>query len=227
MNTLSQKLQEGNYDFGVGFDGDADRIAFFQSNGEMIPCDIITGILGSFIAEKGDRVGYEVRTSQAVKEVLEKKKITPLIYPSGRAYMISKMRSDDAIFAGEKSGHYFYREFAYTDSSLMTLIMMLKLLDEKHTTLEHVVEPLTEDYFPSGEINYNVTDADKALKTIEEFFFAKADKILKIDGISVYTEFYFFNIRKSNTEPLVRVNIEGNSPQVTEEIKEQIEKLIL
>jgi phosphomannomutase len=104
---------------------------------------------------------------------------------------------------------------------------MLKLLDTLKNSLEVIVEPLTEEYFSSGEINYTVNDSYKALKIVEESFFSKSDKILKIDGLSVYTEFYFFNIRKSNTEPLVRLNIEGNSPQVVDEVKEQIEKLIL
>lgn len=227
MTALKAKLQNSKYDFGVGFDGDADRVAFFLPDSSMVPGDLMIGVIGSRIAKKGDKVGFEVRSSQAVKAILEKKKIVPLLYPSGRSYIISRMREDDTFFAGEKSGHYFYRELAYTDSPLMTIIDVLKFLDTENHTLEADVEPLTEDYFDSGEINYKVFDPDKALKIVEEFFFPKADKILKIDGVSVYTEFYFFNIRKSNTEPLVRVNIEGNSPQVVEEIKDQIEKLIL
>lgn len=227
MTTLKEKLQNKKYDFGIGFDGDADRIAFFLSDGTMVPGDLMIGVLGSRIAKKGEKVGFEVRTSQAVKEILEKKKIIPLLYPSGRSYIIDRMRRDDAIFAGEKSGHYFYKELAYTDSPLMTVINMLKILDNENHNLEEDVQPLIEKYFSSGEINYDVSDPDKALKTVEDFFFSKADKVLKIDGVSVYTEFYFFNIRKSNTESLVRLNIEGNSPQIVEEIKEQIEKLIL
>lgn len=227
MTALTDKISSGKYDLGIGFDGDADRVAFFLSDGSLVPCDLITGIIGPAITDKNDRVGFEVRSSQAVKKVLEKKKIIPLLYPSGRAYMISRMRADDTHFAGEKSGHYFYRELSYTDSSLFTIIKMLELLDSQKTSLEALVEPLSEEYFPSGELNYKVSNADHALKVIEAFFFPKADKLLKIDGISVYTEFYFFNIRKSNTEPLVRVNIEGNSPQVVEEVIQQIEKLIL
>ncbi len=227
MHALSEKLTTGKYNFGVGFDGDADRIAFFLPDGTMIPPDLITGIIGSYIATKNDRVGFEVRTSQAVPELLQSKKITPLLYPSGRAYMISKMRIDDAIFAGEKSGHYFYRELSYTDSSLYTFMNLIHILNSKNISLAELVEPLLEKHFQSGEINYVVKNSKSTLKAVEDFFFHKANKILKIDGISVYTEFYFFNIRKSNTEDnILRLNIEANSPQLVEEIKDLVEAII-
>jgi len=227
MVSLSKKLAEGDFDFGVGFDGDADRIVFFLPDGSMIPPDLITGIIGVNITSKGDKAGFEVRTSQAVNDLFIKNKIVPLLYPSGRAYMISKMRIDDARFAGEKSGHYFYRELEYTDSSLYTFINLIQILDSQETSLEKLVEPLSEKHFQSGELNYEVEDGSKALKAIDDFFFHKADKILKIDGVSVYTEFYFFNIRQSNTENnILRLNIEANSPQLVEEVKDWIEAII-
>lgn len=227
MKVLSEKMKSGAYDYGIGFDGDADRIAFYLDTGEMISPDLMTGLLGSYLAKGDQKVGYEVRSSQAVEEILIDNHIVPLLYPSGRAFMMARMREDKACFAGEKSGHYFYKELNYTDNALFTLIKTLELIDAKKTTLNALIEPLDDAYVKSGELNYQVKDASAALKLIEETYFAKAEKILKIDGISVYTESYFFNVRKSNTEPLVRVNIEGKGPQVVEEIKEQLEMLIL
>ena len=227
MKTLSEKMKTGEYDYGIGFDGDADRIAFYLDTGDMISPDLMTGLLGSHLAKGDQKVGYEVRSSQAVEEILVDNHIVPLLYPSGRAFMMAKMRENKAVFAGEKSGHYFYQELDYTDNALFTLMKVLELVDKKGETLNALIEPLEEMYSRSGEINYTVSDADAALKKIEEKYMSKALRVLKIDGVSVYTDAYFFNVRKSNTEPLVRVNIEGTGPQVVEEIKEELEGLIL
>jgi phosphomannomutase len=226
MKELSSQMQSGEFDYGIGFDGDADRIAFFLDTGEMVGPDLLTGVLGVHIASGDKKVGYEVRSSQAVEEILVDHHIVPLLYPSGRAFMMTKMRQDKAMFAGEKSGHYFYKDLHYTDNALFTLMHVLELMDVKKTTLNALVEPLEDMYSRSGELNYQVADADAALKKIEEAYLAKAQKFLKIDGISVYTEGYFFNVRKSNTEPLLRINIEGTGPQVVDEIREDLEKLI-
>jgi phosphomannomutase len=226
MHVLSEKMKSGEFDYGIAFDGDADRVAFYLDTGEMVGPDLLTGLLGSHIASGDKKVGYEVRSSQAVEEILIDHHIVPLLYPSGRAFMMAKMREDKAMFAGEKSGHYFYKELYYTDSALFTIMQVLSLVDKKASTLNALIEPLEEMYSRSGELNYTVKDADAALKKIEETYMSKAQKLLKIDGISVYTEGYFFNVRKSNTEPLLRINIEGTGPQVVEEIREQLEMLI-
>ncbi len=225
MAELMGRMKTEQFDYGIGFDGDADRIAFFLDTGEMVSPDILTGVIGRNCAKAGEKVGFEVRTSQVVADILTQKRIIPLLYPSGRAFIMNRMREDKAVFAGEKSGHYFYQELNYTDSALYTLIKVLELVEDR--TLNALVEPLEDAFVRSGEMNYKVKDADASLKNIEEKFFKKADKILKIDGVSVYTESYFFNVRKSNTEPLVRINIEGTGPQVVEEIQHELEKLLV
>ncbi|MCA9478035.1 MAG: phosphomannomutase/phosphoglucomutase [Nanoarchaeota archaeon] len=220
---LKKKLHEGKYDFGMAFDGDADRITFFTEQG-LVPPDLITGIIGSNLAKEGEKVGYEVRTSQAIPQLLEKKKIVPCLYPSGHAYIKQHMVQDGAVFAGEKSGHYFYQQLHNTDSSLFTVMQMLHILSSKAKTLSELVKPLQESFVNSGEINYTVTSPDTVLEKVKQEFSNLDVKI--IDGVSAYGDGFFFNIRKSNTEPLVRVNIEAKTKEKVKKIKEKIEKII-
>ena len=222
-SVLQKKLREGKFNFGIAFDGDADRITFFTEKG-MIPPDLITGLIGSRYAKAGEKVGFEVRTSQAVPIVLEAENIIPCLYPSGHAYIKQNMIKDGAVFAGEKSGHYFYQVLHNTDSSLFTLINIVHILSVEGKSLDELIAPLRDPFANSGEMNYTVNDANKVLKNIEkEFSFLD---IKKIDGISCYDEDFFFNVRKSNTEPLVRVNIEALSQKKVNELKESIERII-
>ncbi len=219
--------QQNSWDFGCAFDGDGDRIVFFLPDGKMIPPDLITGLLGGFIANKHELVGYEVRTSRRVGEYLEEKNINVRRYPAGSAYMKQLGSKDNAVFLGEKSGHYMYKTLKYTDSPLLTIISILNLLDKTKKTLRELIKPL-DVYVQSGEINFPVIDSEKALKKIDDEFSSLGEefRVEHIDGISVYGKDFFFNIRKSNTEELLRLNIESESEEVNNIVREKVERII-
>lgn len=226
MHALQMHLREGNFDLGVAFDGDADRVVFFLSNGTMIPPDITTAIIGGFFAGYNEIVCYDISSSQIVKKYLQEKKVIPKLCPTGSPFIKSEMRRETASFGGEKSGHYIYRDLKYTDSPLLTVITLLNLLDSEKKYFDDIVFPLMNAYVSSGTINISVANADGAIEAIKNVFKDRADKILEIDGISVFTKNYSFNLRKSNTEPLVRLSIEGTSKDIVEKVKVIIEKLL-
>lgn len=226
MTALVSELKKGRYELGAGFDGDADRAVFFTKQGEMVPPDLVTALLAPFVAKKHDKIGYEVRSSQAVKKELEKYELRPLLFPSGHAYIKQHMVKEGAVFCGEKSGHYFYHNLHNTDSSLYTVMHMLEILDSTKKTMEELVTPLQEAYASIPEQNYTVHNPDTALQQLKETFSKEAKELLEIDGVSIYADHYFFNARKSNTEPLVRVNIEADDQETLKKVKERIEKVI-
>lgn len=222
---LAKKIQEGNYDFGITTDGDADRVGFWLPNGTMIPPDAIIALIGVYLARKGDKVGFEVRTSRAIPELLKEHNIIPKRYPSGRPYIKEHMQQDGAIFAGERSGHYFYQVLHNTDSSLFTMMQVLHIIDTEQKTLAELVAPLIK-YPTTGEINYSHENKDKAIEKVREEFASEAEKILTIDGISVYGKNYFFNLRKSNTEPLLRLIVEADTTEKMKAVRLRIERTL-
>ena len=226
MGALEKELKEGDYDFGIGLDGDSDRVVFFTTRGVMIGPDIMTAILGGFVGKSGDRIGYEVRSSQAVVEYLKKKKLKPRLYKSGHAYIKEAMKKEGTVFAGEKSGHYFYQKLHNTDSPLLTILYILNILEKTKKTVAELAAPLTEEYIDSDEMNYTVNNSDNAISKVKEHFKGFAKKIIEMDGVSIYTDDYFFNVRKSNTEPLVRVNIEANTQATLRQVRIAIERIL-
>lgn len=222
-SVLQKKIIQEDYDFGIAFDGDGDRVTFFTEQG-MIPPDIITAIIGTYVANPQEKVGYEVRTSQGVPAYLEKFEIIPCLYPSGHAYIKKYMQEDKAVFAGEKSGHYFYQNLHNTDSSLFTVMNMLALLSSQDRTLQELADEVIGPYVNSGEINYTVSNPDRVLSTIAKEF--AEYEVKTIDGVSVYGDDFFFNVRKSNTENLVRINIESIDKKKVQELKTALEKII-
>lgn len=219
---LQNKLEHGNYDLGVALDGDGDRCVFFTSKGEKIPSDLLIAILAEQVAKTNDMVGYEVRTSQTVKEVIQSLQMKPKLYPSGHALIKSGMIKDGTVFAGEKSGHYFYRKLHFTDSTLYTMINILNLLQTKD--LGVIAKKLQSKRSSLEEENYAVENKDLALEKVESSF--KDYEIKKVDGLSVYGNDFFFNIRKSNTENLIRLNVESITREQAIELRRKIEAII-
>jgi len=226
MIHLEQVLRDQDYDFGIGFDGDADRVVFFTDSGRMVSPDIMTAVLGVYLAKEHDSVGFEVRSSQVVQEELKKNKIEPKMYRAGHSYIQTSMKKDDTLFAGEKSGHYFYKTTNFKECTALTIIHVLNLLTDQNTQLHAVVLPLITRYDSSNELNYYVHDPEAALKRIKEEFVRENNGIVEIDGISVYSLNYFFNVRKSNTEPLVRLNVEGKTKNHVVDVRRRIEELL-
>lgn len=224
LEVLEKTVREGTYDFGVAFDGDADRAGFVDEKGAIVPMDIITALIASSIleTEKGV-IFYDLRSSWAVKETIEAGGGTPMMSRVGHAFIKQQMRDNKAIFAGELSGHYYFRDNYTTESSAMAVFHIANVITRTGKTLSELVKPIRR-YHASGEINSEVHSAKAVLDAIRAKY--RDGKLLELDGITVEYADWWFNVRCSNTEPLVRLNLEAKTKVRMEEKRDELLKLI-
>jgi phosphomannomutase len=209
LETLQREVRSGKYDFGVAFDGDADRVGFVDETGAIISMDIMTALIGSELLsrEKGV-VLYDLRSSWAVREVIAENGGTPMMSRVGHAFIKQQMRDNNAVFAGELSGHYYFRRNFFTESSGIATLCVANLVSRGNKPLSEFVRPLCR-YHASGEINSTVAAPDRVMKQLREKY---ADgKQSSLDGVSVEYADWWFNVRASNTEPVVRLNVEAKT----------------
>jgi phosphomannomutase len=210
-------------DFGVAFDGDADRCFFVDDTGEFVPGDFVTALLAESILEKepGAKIIYDVRASWAVPETIERAGGIPLVNRVGHAYIKLRMREEGAAFGGEVSGHYYFRDFYQADSGVIPFLLMLELVSRKGQKLSEILKPFRERYFLTGELNTPVPDVERKLEELEQTF-ASGGEVSHLDGISVEAEDWRFNVRPSNTEPLLRLNLEARSEELMEQKRDEV-----
>ena len=210
-------------DFGVAFDGDADRCFFVDDTGEFVPGDFVTALLAQTILAKnpGAKIIYDVRASWAVSDTIEAAGGIPLINRVGHAYIKHRMREEGAAFGGEVSGHYYFRDFSQADSGVIPFLLMLELVSTRGQKLSELLKPFRDRYFITGELNTPVPDVELKLKEIEERF-GPQGKVSHLDGISVDAEDWHFNVRPSNTEPLLRLNLEARSRELMEQKRDEV-----
>jgi phosphomannomutase len=223
---VSKTLEEGA-DLGVAFDGDADRCFFVDDSGEFVPGDFATALLAESVLEKepGAKIIYDVRASWAVPETIQAAGGVPLINRVGHAYIKHRMRKDDAAFGGEVSGHYYFRGFSQADSGVVPFLLMLELISKKGRKLSEILEPFRSRYFITGELNTPVADVALKLQELKERYAAEGT-ISHLDGISVDGGDWHFNVRPSNTEPLLRLNLEARSKELMERKRDEVLALI-
>jgi phosphomannomutase len=210
-------------DFGVAFDGDADRCFFVDDEGEFVPGDFVTALLAESVLAKepGAKIIYDVRASWAVREAIERADGAPLVNRVGHAYIKHRMREEGATFGGEVSGHYYFRDFSQADSGVVPFLLMLELVSRKGRKLSEILRPYRTRYFITGELNTPVPDVALKLGELEERF-ASEGEVSHLDGISVDAEDWHFNVRPSNTEPLLRLNLEARSEQLMEQKRDEV-----
>jgi len=224
---LVNKVKQVGADIGIGMDGDADRAFFVDSDGTFCDGDFILAILAKeFLKKKPNaHIIYDVRCSRYVKDTVAKMGGTSTMWKVGHAYAKLKLRELNADFGGEVSGHYYYKyKTAYFDSGCLTALLLLKVLSDNNITLKEAMKE-TKSYFVSGEINSKVKDTDAKIEEIKKMYKGKAE-ILEVDGISIITKDWWANIRKSNTEPLLRLNCEAYSKQNMEKIRDEFLRII-
>ena len=223
---VSKTLEEGA-DLGVAFDGDADRCFFVDDSGEFVPGDFATALFAESVLEKepGANIIYDLRASWAVPETIERAGGVPLINRVGHAYIKHRMRKDDAAFGGEVSGHYYFRAFSQADSGVVPFLLMLELISKKGRKLSEILEPFRSRYFITGELNTPVADVALKLQELKERYAAEG-KVSHLDGISVDADDWHFNVRPSNTEPLLRLNLEARSKALMERKRDEVLDLI-
>ena len=224
---IVQKTLEERADLGVAFDGDADRCFFVDDTGEFVPGDFATALLAESILEKepGAKIIYDVRASWAVPEMIERAGGVPLINRVGHAFIKQRMREEGAVFGGEVSGHYYFRDFSQADSGVVPFLLMLELVSRRGQKLSEILRPFRERYFITGELNTPVPDVALKLQELKERFGPQGE-VSHLDGISVNGEDWHFNVRPSNTEPLLRLNLEARSEELMEEKRDEVLEVI-
>jgi phosphomannomutase len=223
---IVRKTLEEGADLGVAFDGDADRCFFVDDTGEFVPGDFVTALFAESVLEKepGAKIIYDVRASRAVPETIERDGGVALMNRVGHAFIKARMRKDDAAFAGEVSGHYYFRGFSQADSGVVPFLLMLELISKKGRRLSEILAPLRSRYFITGEINTPVPDVALKLQELKEGY--GDGRVSHLDGISVDFDDWHFNVRPSNTEPLLRLNLEATSEELMEQKRDEVLALI-
>ncbi|MDD4342701.1 MAG: phosphomannomutase/phosphoglucomutase, partial [Kiritimatiellae bacterium] len=220
-----QAVRAGKFDFAACFDGDADRVGFLDEKGDIIPMDMITALIARTLlaTNPGANIFYDLRSSWAVKEIIEESGGIPNQSRVGHAFIKAQMREKDALFAGELSGHYYFKENSYAESSALAVLYIANLVSQSDKPLSELIAPI-QRYFASGEINSTVEDAAAVLAKLRVKY-ADAD-LLELDGLSFEYPTWWFNVRSSNTEPLVRLNLEAKTEAEMKQRRDEVLALI-
>lgn len=223
---IMERVPAERADLGIAWDGDADRCFFIDDGGAFVPGDFATALLGEAFCRKepGARIVYDVRASRAVADRVRAAGGVPLMHRVGHAFMKKRMRDENAAFGGEVSGHYYFRDNWYADNGMIPALVLLELLGVSGRRLSELLAPLRARYHISGEINSRVADVGAALARIEERY--RDARIHKLDGLSVDYDDWHFNVRPSNTEPLLRLNLEAATPEDMERRRDEVLELI-
>jgi phosphomannomutase len=206
---IMERVRSEGAELGIAWDGDADRCFFIDDAGQFVDGDFLTALLAETLLRKepGATVLYDVRASRAVRDVVERGGGTALVNRVGHAFFKARMRETGAAFGGEVSGHYYFRDFYCADSGTIPALLILELLSVEGKRMTELLEPLRSRYFISGEINSEVSDQEAKMEEIaERYSDGEQDRL---DGISVDYDDWHFNVRPSNTEPLLRLNLES------------------
>jgi phosphomannomutase len=206
---IIERVLASGADLGIAWDGDADRCFFIDESGQFVDGDFLTALLAETLLAKhpGEAILYDVRASRAVPDTVRRAGGTPYINRVGHAFFKARMRKEGSLFGGEVSGHYYFRDFYCADSGTLPALLMLEYLSRRDEPFSELLRPYREHYFLSGEINSEVSDQEAKMREIAERY-ADAEESW-LDGISVDYEDWHFNVRPSNTEPLLRLCLES------------------
>lgn len=227
--TETEELVRKNHaKFGVAWDADADRAMFFDEKGEFISGAYMTALLTDILLTKygsDNTIIFDPRVIWPTLDVVRRRGGRPIISKGGHAFMKDRMRRENGLFAGEMSGHYYFRENFYADNGVIPFLLVLEHLSTQDKPFSEIMAPITAGHYMSGELNYHVKDIKAVIEKVKERFHGEGEEDFT-DGYSLETSEWRFNIRGSNTEPLLRLNIEARKPELVDHIREEIEKLI-
>ncbi|MDD3486908.1 MAG: phosphomannomutase/phosphoglucomutase [Candidatus Moranbacteria bacterium] len=222
---LQAKVVGTNADLGIAYDGDADRVGFVDETGQIVPMDLVTGLIAKIVLEKkpGAKIFYDLRSSKSVKEYIEENGGVALECPVGHANIKKIMRNKGGVFAGELSGHYYFQENFMAEASTLAALMLLGVMAETGGKMSDLVRGIKR-YFHSGEINSEVADKDAVIAALKEKY--SDGKISELDGVKIEYPDWWFNVRPSNTEPVLRLNLEADTEKLMEEKRDEVLGLI-
>ncbi|MBI4531766.1 MAG: phosphomannomutase/phosphoglucomutase, partial [Candidatus Latescibacteria bacterium] len=226
IRDLQRFILDNNADLGIAFDGDADRVFLVDEQAEAISGGLMTAIVAQSLLRRhrGATILYNLICSRVVPEIIKEGGGHPVVTRVGHSYIKQHMRQMNGLFAGEHSGHYYFRDNYYADSGIIAALYVLELLSQGKTPLSEIVRPLKR-YAASGEINTPVEDKEGKMREIAERF-SDAEEISYLDGVSICYPDVWFNVRPSNTEPLLRLNVEGASQEKMEMMKDRVLAMI-
>ena len=225
LRDLQKTVLEKGADLGVAFDGDADRCILVDEQGNAVACDLLTALLAGHILQRHKKaaVVYDVRCSRVVAEEIRAHEGIPVRERVGHSFMKATMRQRNAVLGGELSGHFYWRENYYADSGAIAMIEVLNILSKEKMPLSEVLKPLRR-YYATGEMNFDVEDKTAKLQELAEAFSDGRPDTL--DGLTVEYDDWWFNVRPSNTEPKLRLNLEADTPELMEEKRAEVIRVI-
>lgn len=223
---LERRVIEEGADIGFAFDGDGDRFFIVDDRGHFVPGDFVTALMGCYMLERdpGGKVVYDVRCSWAVPDLIKQAGGTPLVERVGHSFLKPRIFEEGAVYAGELSGHYYFREFYGADSGIVPSLVILEMLSKRRVKLSELLAPLESRYFLSSEINSRVDDPLAKIEALAKRYGDGA--IERIDGITISFDDWHFNVRPSNTEPLLRLNLEALSQGMMEQKRDEVLEFI-
>jgi phosphomannomutase len=227
VKDLQQAVLREGCDLGVAFDGDADRMFLIDERGGFVGGDMVTAMVSVKMLERspGGAVVYNLICSRSVPETIERFGGRPIRSRVGHSYIKGTMRQEDAVFGGEHSGHFYFRDFWYADSGMVALLTVLELVSESGKRLSEVLAPL-DTRFRSGEINSEVEDTEATVARVEAYYAERGAEIDHLDGVTISFPDRWFNLRASNTQPLLRLNVEADDPETLRQLTEEALTLI-
>lgn len=225
LKELKQTVLEKRADVGFCFDGDADRLMMVDEQANTVPCDLMCALMVPYFLKKypGSAVVYDLRSSHVLPEEILKHGGVPRRERVGHAFMKKTLRDCHGVFGGELSGHFYYRDNFYADSGMITLAHMLNILNTADKPISQLIAPLKR-YYNSGETNFRVEDKDAILKELARRY--SQGQIDDLDGLTVQFKDWWFNIRPSNTEPLLRLNVEAKTPELLQEKFQELKSIL-
>lgn len=228
LDELRARVVEVGANFGVAFDGDGDRIGIVDERGSIIQGDLLTALIADFLLKRsvaGETIFYDLRSSRIVPEVIIENSGVARECRVGRSFIINAMRAEGAMFGGELSCHFYYRDFYSVESGDLTLLILLELLSKKQISLSSLIEPYRK-YFQSGELNFEVRDKVGVINELSNVYESNSTRVTWLDGLKIEYEDFWFSVRASNTEPLLRLNIEANTQTLLDEKKNELISII-
>jgi len=222
---LQKKVVAEKADLGIAFDGDADRVFFINEKGEFIGSSLIIALLAREILKErqGEKAVYSLVCSRIIPETIENNKGKAVISRVGHSFVKQKMREVDAIFGGERTGHFYFRDNFYADSGFIAALKVLEIISKERKPFSQILAPF-EKYFKTEQIDFTVAEPEEVLKRLEAKY--QDGKISRLDGLTVEYPDWWFNLRSSNTEPVMRLNLEAKTKELMEEKVKKVSELI-
>jgi len=221
-------IREQHADFAAAWDADADRCMFFDEQGRFISGAYITALLADILLEKhgaANKIIFDPRVIWPTLEVCKRTGATAIIAKGGHAFMKERMRLENALFAGEMSAHYYFRDNFYADNGIIPFLLLVEHLSKENKPFSEIMAPYMSGHYMSGELNYRVRDIEQVIAAVRQKFSSQGTEDFT-DGYSLETPKWRFNIRPSNTEPLLRLNVEARQQEFVDEVRLSVEQII-